>query len=125
MSADTMTVAAVGPGRYLVRVQGDVDVDEALALMDTIVPLAGSGAEVDLDLDGVTFLGSSGLRAVATALRAGQEAGGRVVVVAASRVARRVLELAGMALLLAPPPRPRWNPTDRVAEARRMRSAQN
>lgn len=125
MTGDPITVVPSGAATYVVKLMGDIDLDEALELMDTIVPLAASGGAVELDLTGVTFLGSSGLRAIATARRAAEAAGGRVVVVATSHIAHRVLELTGMALLLSGDQPARRDPASAVAQARRMRSSQN
>jgi anti-sigma B factor antagonist len=53
-----------------------------------------SAALLVVDLSGCTFLDSSALRALVRAQRRGAEKGGRLVLVAPSQPARRVIEMA-------------------------------
>lgn len=124
VTQESIVVVPAGRGRFSVRVSGDVDVGEAEVLLDVLVPLVSGGGDIDLDLGGVTFLGSSGLRAVVAAMRAGEPTGARLRVVSASRIAGRVLELTGMGVLLSSGSG-ESDADHVVAEARRMRSARN
>lgn len=102
MNQESIVVEPCGRGRYSVRLSGDVDMEEADLLQSAAVAIIAEGADVEIDLAGVTFLGSGGLRAIAAAVRAGAPVGAQVTVVAASRIARRALELTGMAPLVGP-----------------------
>jgi anti-sigma B factor antagonist len=103
MHGQPIVVEPCGRGRYSVRLFGDVDIDEADLLRSAATPIVAGGSDVELDLTEVTFIGSGGLRAIAEAVRAGGPTGAKVTVVAASRIARRALELTGMAALVALP----------------------
>jgi anti-anti-sigma factor len=125
MHEESIVVAPCGRSRYSVRLSGDVDAEEADVLQSATVTIVAGGYDVELDLSGVTFIGSGGLRAIAEAVRAGGPAGAHVTVVAASRIARRALELSGMAAVVAlDAPGPAAPPTFGGGEAaRRMRTS--
>ena len=82
----------------VVVVRGDIDMQTAPQLQDCLdeavraAERAGRPAVV-VDLQGVTFLGSSGLRVLAAAHDRG---GPRLLLVSAHRLVRRVVELAGL-----------------------------
>jgi anti-sigma B factor antagonist len=82
-------------GAVVVHVEGEVDasVDERLA---DVILLGGSGLDVVVDMSGVTFLDSTGLRALIRAKRACDVLDRRFVVIAPSTVVRRVFEIAGV-----------------------------
>ena len=65
---DEMTITVTGPDRVKLTVMGGVDGANAARLRQAIVD-AGieSESEVEVDLAGVTFMDSSGLRALADA----------------------------------------------------------
>ena len=82
-------------GAVVVQVEGEVDasVDERLA---DVILLGGSGLDLVLDMSGVTFLDSTGLRALIRAQRACDARNQRFVVIAPSAIVRRVFEIAGV-----------------------------
>jgi anti-sigma B factor antagonist len=79
-----------------VTVRGEVDAHTADTLRHHLEGL-GAGAVVRLDLAGVGFMDSSGLRVLIAAKRRAAEGGGDVTVVAASRPLTRLFEIAGVA----------------------------
>lgn len=84
----------------LVTVRGELDAASAPQL-EAAFAAAVAGADLALDLSAVTFIDSSGLRAI-TAARREAEAGGRSLeVVSASVAVRRIFEMTGLASLLA------------------------
>lgn len=106
-------VATDGPP-CRVSVSGELDIADASALESLLSRRAEeAGAQgVELDLGGVGFIDSHGVRALARASRATQEAGSRLTVARVSPPVRRMMELAGMLEALgipgggegAPPP---------------------
>jgi anti-sigma B factor antagonist len=91
--------AEVGPagdgGELVVTVRGELDLAVADGLARTIEPLLKPGAVVVLDGTEMTFLDSSGLRALLQAHKRAQSDGASFRVVAPQQPVRRVLELAG------------------------------
>lgn len=84
-------------GGVLVRVTGGVDMATVAAFEHGLAEaFASSSGDVRLDLSEVTFFGSEGVRALIAAQGAPAAAGRSVQVVAASPIARRVLEITGL-----------------------------
>jgi len=82
---------------------GEVDAASAPWLDEAISVAVSSGAgAVVLDLGGVTFLDSSGLRVLTAAVTEAERVGQRVAVSAASQVVERVLSMTGLTGLLDP-----------------------
>jgi anti-anti-sigma factor len=92
------------PGRVTVVAVGEVDVataDDLLAAVCGVVD--AKPAEVAIDLSGVTFFGSDGVRALVTGRQYAAEAGGgevALVVVRPSEPVRRVLEVTALDTVL-------------------------
>jgi anti-anti-sigma factor len=86
------------PGVVVVTATGEIDSSNCLALQDLLSSLAGQAAskEVQVDLAGVTFIDSSGLRALIVGQRAITEVGGAMRVSAASDSVRRLFEITGL-----------------------------
>ena len=61
-----------------------------------------TSARVHLDLTGVDYMDSTGLRAVLVAREDVREAGGDLDIVAASSIVTRLIEITGIEDLLAP-----------------------
>lgn len=94
-------------GVRVLRVQGELDVVSAPPLLDGAAALAEGARGVVLDLSEVTFCDSSGVRLVDRLSREAARAGAAFRVVApAGSPALRVLELVGLAALLADPDLP-------------------
>ncbi|MFI6130577.1 STAS domain-containing protein [Micromonospora sp. NPDC051141] len=98
----TVAPADAGAGRVVLMVTGEVDMataDElALALADLLRrrPLH----RLLVDLAGVRFLDSSGIRTLLEAAQDAQHRGCHLVLVNTPRNVRRVLEIAGVATVL-------------------------
>jgi anti-sigma B factor antagonist len=85
------------PGAYVVAVGGDVDITTVATLDHTIeVAVAVGARHVEVDLAGLTFLDSSGLRSLTNASRALTARGGLLTCTQLSQPAKRALELSGL-----------------------------
>jgi anti-sigma B factor antagonist len=83
-------------GTYL-QLQGSVDLESCDRLLESArAQLAGGGAELVLDLSGVTFMDSSGLGALITLGRECEDAGSTVVLQAPSDRVMRLIDTAGL-----------------------------
>lgn len=80
-------------GLAVVRVAGDFDLSTVAAFEAELASSVTAGL-VAVELSGCTFLDSSGLQTLVRAHRRVAEAGGRLVLVAPSAPARRVLAIA-------------------------------
>ncbi|MCX5195420.1 STAS domain-containing protein [Streptomyces sp. NBC_00249] len=93
------TVAVVferGPGRVLVQVHGEIDMEDASALRGDLVPaLRAARTGLDVDLSQVTFCDSSGLDVLLYVNRLAAETGKSLVLTALSRPVARLLDLTG------------------------------
>ena len=82
---------------WRIELHGDLDLQSAPALSEQLDELAARQALlVIVSLASVTFLDSSGLRALVHGARALEEAGGRLLVEGASGAVARVLELTDL-----------------------------
>jgi anti-sigma B factor antagonist len=89
-----------GPdGVTIVAARGEVDAATSEQLGEAITKAAAGGGPVSVDLSGVSFIDSSGLRCLIVAQR---DLGDRVVVVAASDVVVRLFEVTGLTETLMP-----------------------
>lgn len=86
-------------GQTLVRARGEVDAGSAPALLEAIESAVAHGDGVAVDLGGVTFMDSSGVRVLAETLRRSAAEGFGFRVSAASEAVARLLEMTGMASL--------------------------
>jgi anti-anti-sigma factor len=84
-------------GTLTLALDGDLDPFTAPLLSAELDGSLGDGIQtLELDLAGVRFLDSSGLRVLVVAQNELAPRGGRVVLVGATSTTRRVLELAGL-----------------------------
>jgi anti-anti-sigma factor len=83
-----------GAGSTLV-VAGELDAHSAPALRERLGVSTG-GDEIALDMSGITFMDSSGLRVLIDAHQEAADRDRRLVVVEPSASVRRVLEIAGV-----------------------------
>lgn len=82
-------------GRTRIEVLGELDIASAPKLERELSALiAEPGPELALDLRGVTFIDSSGLRAVLVGNREAAAAGRRLVVIPGDGQVQRVIEMA-------------------------------
>lgn len=85
------------PGRTIVRIGGELDMLTAPRLRDALFPVVSDAdADVALDLDRVTFLGSNGLGVLVEVARRAQDTGAALRLVAGTRVVNRPLTLTGL-----------------------------
>jgi anti-sigma B factor antagonist len=76
---------------------GEIDIAAAADVLARASScLATSPARLEIDLDGVTFIDSSGLGALVQIQNLGLNQGTKVVLVRPSKSSRRMLELSGL-----------------------------
>ncbi len=92
-----VTDLAVEDGHVRLRVAGEVDLVTAPRLQGALATACDQGCDVVVDLNGVAFMDSTGLRALLQARELARRLGGslRLVVAEDGQVAR-LLELAGV-----------------------------
>jgi anti-sigma B factor antagonist len=90
-----MTTAAGGPGRASLAVTGEVDASNADRLRSAILEAAGENdAQLEVDLAAVTFMDSTGLRAIEEASRTIDPSGAGLVVHNVPRQVQRLLDIS-------------------------------
>jgi anti-anti-sigma factor len=82
-----------GDDRMRISVQGELDIATASEL-ERELRASLSGGDVVLDLEPVSFMDSSGLRALLVASREAREAGRRLLVLPGTGQVLRVIEMA-------------------------------
>ena len=100
---DAMPVTCVTENRVMrLRVSGEIDHHQARALMEEIDRYVESGLprQLTLDLEGVTFMDSSGLALLLRAQRRMQELQGELRVAHVPAQADKVLKAAGLYRIL-------------------------
>ena len=86
-----------GDGRHRLILSGELDIASAAILEDTVTSLCANGASaIVLDLSELTFMDSTGLRAVLAADRLCERKGQSLSVAGASGPVRRLFELTGV-----------------------------
>jgi anti-sigma B factor antagonist len=89
-----MTTSSGGPGKGGLAVTGEVDASNADELRLAILDAAGTdSAQLEVDLAGVAFMDSTGLRAIADACVALEQSGSGLVLCNVPRQVRRILEI--------------------------------
>jgi anti-anti-sigma factor len=87
-------------GVVLLKVQGRVDSESAPEFDQALTRALEQNNRIVLNLQGVEFLSSSGLRAIVKAYQAAKKAGGDVLLSAVSEPVEVVLRTVGMMQLL-------------------------
>lgn len=96
----TLTVRSEGGGRRVVTVGGEVDMLTSPQMRSTALDAVQHGTSaVVLDLEGITFLGTSGLAVLIELRDAARSAGVGLRLVCTSRRVVRPLMIAGLAPL--------------------------
>lgn len=97
-----------GPGRLVVVVTGDLDVNTAIELGATLVTATARAHQVIVDLHGVTFVDGSGMATLVDAAKRASAVGARVILRRPSRPVRRMVHLLCLdeALPTEPPSAP-------------------
>jgi anti-anti-sigma factor len=89
--------AGAGRTRALVTVAGEVDLESAPELGDhALAALKDVSVHLVLDLGGVTFMDSTGLKVLLATAHRADLAGGSVVLLAPNRTVHRILTLTGL-----------------------------
>ena len=87
-----LQIAVIDDG---LRLSGEIDASSSSTLASWLDPLPGTD-RLALDLAGVAFLDSSGLRVLIDAHRRAEAAGRRLVIVNPSAVVQRLFEISGL-----------------------------
>ncbi len=84
------------PGWQVLHVAGEIDIATAPALDTAIDGATGKDEDLAIDLTGVEFMDSTGLRSLIAAKLDLQDSGRRLVVLPGSGTVRRLFEVAGV-----------------------------
>lgn len=85
----------------LLEAQGKLNAESAPETEQSLAAFVESGArQLVLDLSGVDYISSAGLRALLSAAKLAQKAGGKLVLAAAQPEARKILDTAGFSSLV-------------------------
>jgi anti-sigma B factor antagonist len=87
---------ALGDGRVVVQLAGELDVGSAPRVADTLERLTSDGQLCAFDLSRVTFIDSSGLRVLLLAARADAAGGAIPVTGPLPQVVERLFDLLGV-----------------------------
>jgi anti-sigma B factor antagonist len=90
------------PSGWVLRVTGELDAATAPDLLAAFDGLPVQGQEVVVDMAAVSFVDSSGLRALVQLRQAAESTGRQLVVRRPARQALRLLQLSGLTELVAP-----------------------
>jgi anti-sigma B factor antagonist len=89
--------SVVHPNRHTLVLSGELDISTAVDLQRVVAQVCADGArKVVLDLTGLTFMDSTGLRAVLASQSVCRDHGIEFVLTPASAAVRRVFEIAGL-----------------------------
>jgi anti-anti-sigma factor len=81
----------------VVKVEGEIDLDSAGDLSDAaLAAMQEIGPSLILDLSGVTFMDSTGLKVLLAVHKRAELAGGRLVLAAPTRSVNRVVSITGL-----------------------------
>lgn len=86
----------VTPRYAMAYVQGELDISTVGGLTAQLAPLAGAGGDIIVDLSGLSFLGSAGLRGLAELDEIATTAGGSLMLAGMPHFIHRLLSIAGM-----------------------------
>ena len=79
----------------VVDLEGEIDANTAAVAQETILPLAGSGGKLLLEMTRVTYMSSAGLRLLLSTYRRISGTGGHVVLVGLSDELRETMSMTG------------------------------
>jgi len=79
----------------VVDLGGEIDANTAAVAQETILPLAGSGGKLLLEMTRVTYMSSAGLRLLLSTYRRISGTGGHVVLVGLSDDLRETMSMTG------------------------------
>ncbi|MGQ0617007.1 MAG: STAS domain-containing protein [Acidimicrobiia bacterium] len=99
----TVAVARGDEGHVMVRLAGELDLATSFLLTTAVEGACSPGMAVELDLENVRFIDSSGVGAIVLAHRVVVGSGGRLTIGRRSGIVDRVLEVSGVERALAGP----------------------
>ncbi|MFK8023397.1 MAG: STAS domain-containing protein [Ilumatobacter sp.] len=76
-------------------VSGELDAHTCGGLVDALEPLPGEG-DIRLEVSGVGFMDSSGLRALIGAHQSAEAAGRKLLIVRPTKAVARIIEISGL-----------------------------
>jgi anti-sigma B factor antagonist len=95
----------------LFEIVGRVDGDNALAMADAIQHAVRSGRDqIFLDMSGVEYMNSAGLRELVKAFKLVQRVGGRLILINPSDYVYKLIELVGLETIFEIYVDPLWDP---------------
>lgn len=87
-------------GKTVVTVTGELDSVTSEAFQKEIAPLMGKeGLKVEIDMTGLTYIASRGLRVILALAQSIMPTGGRVTVVGTTPPVRQVFDISGFSTL--------------------------
>jgi anti-sigma B factor antagonist len=92
-----------GGGPTVVKLLGELDLSTVPELEACLEGLGADGADVRLDLSGLSFCDSSGLSAMVTACKQVRKGGGSLSIASPQPAVRSVLEITGLFDYLSAP----------------------
>ena len=92
-----------GEGLSVVKLLGELDLSTTAQLEACLNGLGADGADVRLDLSGLSFCDSSGISAMVTAAKRVRKCGGHLSIVSPQPAVRSVLEITGLLDYLSAP----------------------
>lgn len=95
---DFLSVSIVedGPGRVIITLVGEVDMHTVPRLDTVLRNLDPATTRIIIDLTGVDFLGSAGLKALVSAQRAAERTRAKLALVASGPTVHRPLDVTGL-----------------------------
>jgi anti-anti-sigma factor len=101
----SVSVSEAGDGRFVVAAAGELDIASAPLLLGAITRLAQPGgaeraSAIAIDLSALTFIDSSGINALRTAIRSANARGVGAILAAPSERIQKVLELVKLGDIL-------------------------
>ena len=97
----SLSVSEAAGGKAVVAAAGELDVATAPQLLNAVASLAQQGTSaIAIDLSALTFIDSSGINALRTAVRSANARGVGAILAAPSERVLRVLELVNLAEIL-------------------------
>jgi anti-anti-sigma factor len=97
----SLSVSEAAGGKWVVGAAGELDVATAPQLLNAVASLAQRGTSaIAIDLSALTFIDSTGINALRTAVRSANARGVGAILAAPSERVLRVLELVNLAEIL-------------------------
>jgi anti-sigma B factor antagonist len=90
----TCTISVV-EGVHVVTLEGELDANTSPAAQRDIMPLAGEGRRILLDMTGVSFMSSAGLRLLLSTYRQVASLGGAIALSGLSEELRDTMSMTG------------------------------